>query len=114
MIWAPPCNPVSLDLEASSCNQSYCSCNPQTSLNTQKLRNKTDILKDKHGGLFIQDMSLLSIKTLMYCSFSVSESDEWCEMSVQDLHDISEMKSLEYKSLGIGRAQNTISHFINF
>lgn len=65
-------------------------------------------------GDFIQDMPVLSLKKLMYCSFSVSESDEWCEMSAQDLHDISEMKFLEYKSLGIGRAQNTIPHFINF
>lgn len=65
-------------------------------------------------GDFTEDMLVLSLKTLMYCSFSVSEIDEWYEISAQDLCDISEMKFLEYKSLGIGRTQNTIPHFINF
>lgn len=55
-------------------------------------------------------MLLLSLKTLIYCGVSVSASDKWCAMSVQDLHGISE-KSLEHKSLGTGTAYNNIPDF---
>lgn len=110
MIQDPSCKPMSLGLKAFSCNLRYFSCNPETSLNTQRWRNKTDILKDKLGRLLIQDMLLLSLKTLIYCGVSVSASDKWCAMSVQDLHGISE-KSLEHKSLGTGTAYNTIPDF---
>lgn len=114
MIQDPSCNPMFLGLKVFSCNWRYCSCNPQTSLNTYKSRNKTDILKDRHGRLFIQDTSLLSLKTLMYCGISISVSDDWCAMSVQDLHDISEKKSLEHKSLGTGTAYNNIPDLYSF
>lgn len=45
---------------------------------------------------------------------SVSASDEWCAMSVRDLHDISEKKSLERKSLGTGTAYNTVPDLYSF
>ena len=47
----------------------------------------------------------------MNCGVSDSANDAWCAMSVQDLHDISEKKSLEHKSLGTGTAYNTIPDF---
>lgn len=62
-------------------------------------------------GDFIQDTPLLPVKMLMYCGISVSASDEQCAMSVQDLHGISEKKSLEHKSLGTSTAHNAIPDF---
>lgn len=65
----------------------------------------TDILCVNLGDLSSQDTPLLSRLRLIDCGFSVTGSDEWCAVSVQDLQDMREKEALNINSFVLNCAQ---------